>query len=77
MHDTDSFEARYPTLSRWVSERGWMELGRTDWSRSRIRVLDEGGLVWEGGAEIASLSATLAEAELGLRAWLVEQGEPA
>ncbi len=75
MGEAASFEAHYPTLARWVSERGWLELGQIDGSRSRVRVLDEGGLVWEGGAGAATVSAALAEAEAGLRAWLVEQGE--
>lgn len=75
MDEAASFEGRYPTLARWVSERGWIELGQTDGSRSRVRVLDEGGLVWEGGATSTSVSAALTEAELGLQVWLAEQGE--
>jgi hypothetical protein len=75
MDDAQGFEQTYPTLSRWAAERGWLEVGRTEWSRSRIRVLDDGGLVWEGGVEAMSLSTAFAEAEQGLRAWLAEQGD--
>ena len=68
-----TFEQAYPTLARWVQHYGWLELGRVSWSRSLIRALDEGGLVWEGGAAASTLSAALAEAETALAAWFREQ----
>ena len=57
------FEECYPALTRWVQGAGWLEIGQVDWSRSLIRALDEGGLVWERGATAPTLSAALAEAE--------------
>jgi hypothetical protein len=43
-----SIDTAYPTIARWVMEYGWMEIGHDDMSRSFVRALDEGGLVWEG-----------------------------
>jgi hypothetical protein len=72
MDEEQAFETRYPALTRWVRGAGWLELGRVDWSRSLIRALDDGGLVWEGGGTAATLSAALAEAETALAAWFRE-----
>lgn len=69
MMGDDRFEHRYPALARWVAGAGWVELGRVGWSAALIRVFDEGGLVWEGGAAAATLSAALAEAETAIAAW--------
>lgn len=66
------FEERYPALTRWVQGAGWLEIGQVYWSRSLIRVLDEGGMVWEGGATAPSLSAALAEAETALGQWFAD-----
>ena len=43
-------EATYPTIARWVREYGWIEIGQDEMSRSFIRALDAGGLVYEGAA---------------------------
>ena len=72
MADDGAFEVRYPALTRWVQGAGWLEMGRVDWSRSLIRALDEGGLIWEGGETAPSISAALAEAETTLAAWFRE-----
>jgi hypothetical protein len=37
-----SFEQQYPHLAPWVQD-GWIEIGRTDYDATFIRVLDEGG----------------------------------
>lgn len=67
------FEQAYPVLSRWLQGSGWLEVGHVSWSQSLIRVLDEGGLVWEGGAVSGTLSEALAEAEAALTTWFQEQ----
>jgi hypothetical protein len=38
-----SFEARYPNITRWVESRGWIEIGKAEYSESLIRAFDEGG----------------------------------
>ena len=35
----------YPQLASWVFERGWIEIGSDENTRSFIRVLDIGGMV--------------------------------
>ena len=69
MADNGPFEERYPALTRWVQGAGWLEVGRVGWSRSLIRALDEGGLIWEGGQTAPTVSAALADAETTLTAW--------
>lgn len=43
-----SFDQRYPHIAAWVLGDGWIEIGRDDYSRSLVRALDAGGMVWEG-----------------------------
>lgn len=69
----ESFEERYPNVARWVKD-GWIEIGRDDYSRSFIRVLDIGGMIWEGRHEYGTVDEALAEAEAAISAWLEENG---
>lgn len=39
----------YPCINRWLSEHVTIEFGRCPFSHTSIRVLDEGGVVWDGG----------------------------
>ena len=68
-----SLDTTYPTIARWVQEYGWIEMGNDDMSRSFVRVLDEGGLVWEGQEDYATLDDALRNLEAGLAAWMREQ----
>lgn len=68
-----SFDNRYPNLAAWVRD-GWIELGRDDVNRSFVRVLDIGGLVWEGEEAYASVEAALQDAEAAAAAWFEENG---
>jgi hypothetical protein len=54
-----NLDATYPTIARWVMEYSWIEVGHDDMSRSFVRALDEGGLVWEGQEDYASLDDAL------------------
>lgn len=56
----------YPHLWRWLSEFGTVEIGHCHQTRSFIRVLDEGGLIWKGRRSYRSLDAALADAEAGV-----------
>jgi len=38
----------FPHLTEWVTTHGWIEIGYDDYSRSFVRALDSGGMVWEG-----------------------------
>lgn len=65
-------DGSYPSLWRWVTQRGWIELGPTEGSRSFIRILDDGGLIWEGAASYPSLKAVLEALEDALARWFAE-----
>ncbi len=69
----DTFEAHYPNIAAWVQD-GWIEIGRDDYSRSFVRALDIGGMVWEGAEEYGSLDEALEALEAGIATWMEEQG---
>lgn len=58
----DDFSGKYPNIAGWIKD-GWIEIGRDGHSTSVIRVLDEGGLVWEGGTRHKFMDGILQEAE--------------
>ena len=66
-------EKEYPNLAAWVLD-GWLEVGHVGWTASFIRLLDEGGMVWEGKAAYPSLDAALVDAEAAAKAWFEENG---
>ncbi len=68
-----SFEEQYPNIAAWVKD-GWIELGRDDYSHSLVRVLDIGGMVWEGEEEYETVDEALVAAEAAISAWLEENG---
>jgi len=59
-------EQAYPHVADWVYGGGWIELGQNDYSRSFIRILDIGGMLWEGTTRYRSLDALLGDAEAAL-----------
>ena len=65
---TDSFAGKYPNITGWIRD-GWIEIGRNGYSTSIIRVLDAGGLVWEGGTRHRSMDEILQEAEDAIADW--------
>jgi hypothetical protein len=63
----------FPTIARWISqEEGWVELGADPYSRSLVRALYGGGMVWEGTDEFGSLDEALRAMEEGIASWLEE-----
>lgn len=69
-----TLEDAYPHVAAWVDGGGWIELGQNEYSRSFIRILDIGGMLWEGTTRYASLDALLGDAEEAL-VHLEEQGD--
>jgi len=65
----DNFAKTYPNIAGWIQD-GWIEIGRDGESASMIRILDRGGLVWEGGTRHKSIDGMLAEAEEELKDWM-------
>jgi hypothetical protein len=57
-------------LSRWAADVGTVEIGHCGQTRSFIRVLDEGGIVWKGRRSYPTLDAALADAEAGVARWM-------
>lgn len=70
---TRTFESCYPNITKWVQD-GWIEIGREEWSRSFVRALDIGGLIWEGEVQYATLDDALQALDAGIAAWLKENG---
>ena len=69
-----SFDSTYPAITEWVTSRGWIEIGEDDNSRSMVRALDEGGMVWEGSATYTTLDALFADLETNIARWKEENG---
>ena len=68
-----AFEDIYPALSRWATSHGWIEVGQSVPGRSLIRVLDEGGVIWEGRTSYPSIHEALRDAELAVARWMHDQ----
>ncbi|MDQ6644438.1 MAG: hypothetical protein M3Y76_08315 [Chloroflexota bacterium] len=66
-----SFEQSYPRITQWIKTHGWIEIGEDDYSRSFVRALDIGGMVWEGQKqeEYATVDEMLHALESGLAEW--------
>lgn len=68
-----TFDEQYPNIAGWVQD-GWIEIGQDDYSRSFIRVLDIGGLVWESEESYETVAEALAEAEKAIKQYADEEG---
>ncbi len=66
-------EDLYPSLTEWVRQHGWIEIGQDDDSRSFIRVLDIGGMIWEGVEEYPTPDDALQAAEQAVATWMCQQ----
>lgn len=69
-----TFEKTHPYLARWVMD-GMLEIGYEYNTRSFIRVLDEGGTVWQSSQDYETVDAALADAEIAAKAWFAENDE--
>jgi hypothetical protein len=64
MNTRHPFETHYPNLTIWIRDyEGWVAIGGDEMSRSLVRVLNPGGMVWESGDACASIDEALAEAD--------------
>ena len=59
-------EQQYPHIGRWLAEGRLVELGRTDTSRSMVRAIAEGRIVWEGKASYRGLDDLLSDLNEGI-----------
>ena len=69
-----SFAESYPTITRWVEEQGYIEIGADEYSSSLVRALDPGGMVWESDSAIDSIDEALKELEKELKNWFKKNG---
>lgn len=68
------FDDAYPNIAWWVDGAGWVEVGADHYSRSLIRVLDIGGMLWEGAEEYDTVAEAMDEAEAFIGRWRAENG---
>ncbi len=67
-----SFSKNYPNLNWWVENHGWIEIGQDENSHSMVRILDEGGNVWESNPKSKSLDEDIDAAEKVIANWIKE-----
>lgn len=70
---SNEFTDKYPNIAEWV-EDGILEIGCGEYGDSFIRVLDEGGVVWEGRHKYPTLDDALQDAEKAIEKWFGENG---
>src|SRR5205823_3632229 len=70
----NAFETHYPTIALWVKQYGWIEIGYADYRHSFIRVLDDGGLIWESQKQYKTVDEALQALETELTQWMHQQG---
>ena len=63
----------YPCIARWLKAHGTIEFGQCYYTRSFIRVLDEGGLIWKGRKSYKSLDVALTDCEAAIGRWLRDE----
>ena len=68
----NKFSVLFPHISWWIENHGWIELGADDYSKSLIRLINEGGTYWED-KKFNNLDNALLNAEKFLEADLPEK----
>ncbi len=66
------FVNTFPNITRWVTEQGWIEIGQDENSKSLVRAIDPGGLVWESSEKQTSIDDALYALENYLEKWFEE-----
>ena len=64
-------EEKYPNICNWLAD-GLIEIGYDSNTESFIRVIDEGGVIFEGKSSYKTLDAALADAEKAISDWFEE-----
>lgn len=64
------FDKKYPNITLWVTEYGWIELGQDSYSHSFVRALDEGGVIWEGRHSYMTMDEVFHELDEALARWI-------
>jgi len=69
-----SFSKTYPTIARWIEEQCWIEIGSDEYSKSLVRALDPGGMVWESNSKHKTVDEALIALEKALEEWFEHNG---
>ncbi len=69
-----TFSKTYPNIATWTELYGWIEIGDYGKSDAFIRVLDEGGTVWESTTRPTYFDEALQELEDALGKAIAEIG---
>ena len=68
-----SFELKYPNITRFTEDYGWVEIGVSNpYVTSFVKAYGEGGTVWEGKDSYRSMDQALEELEQGIKKWCHE-----
>ena len=63
-----NFSEKYPHIHWWMENHGWIEVGNDEYTKSKIRLLDEGGTWWED-KKSKTVDDALANAEAWTENW--------
>jgi len=70
---SSSFEADYPTITRWIKESGRIEIGGASFADPFIKAVNRDGMLWGGKREYTTIDEALKDLETGIEASLEEQ----
>jgi hypothetical protein len=73
MKQAQSFEEKYPHITRWVKEQGWIEIGQDDYSSSFLRAVSPGGMAWEGRNKYRSMDDAFRALDVALKSWIKKE----
>lgn len=68
-----SFDEKYPYIAAWVQD-GSIEIGHNDYDGVFLRVMDEGGVVWESDKTYSILDDAFVEMNTAIANWCAENG---
>ena len=73
--ESSSFEADYPTITRWIKESGHIEIGGASFADPFIKAVNRDGILWGGKKEYTTIDEALKDLETGIETSLEEQAK--
>jgi exodeoxyribonuclease V alpha subunit len=70
----NSFEEQYPYINRFVEERGWIEIGDSEYIDSFVRAYDLGGTVYHGKSSYPTMELALQDLDKNIKAYFEDLG---
>jgi hypothetical protein len=74
MPKTNSFAQQYPHINRFVEERGWIEIGDSEYIDSFVRAYDLGGTVYHGKSSYPTMELALQDLDKNIKAYFEDLG---